>query len=225
MACLTFSKSVLVKLKRRILTSIFQDHRILPWNNYTVPAFENWFRKSRTTLTDKLFNVISNKVNNSIPSAKSPKNWFMKLGTSNCVTYSMSNPKHSAKYAYHTWTLASSTARAGTSCETGMRKTRNLSSTPWFSTRFPITTSRKGDATGSVTGRSQGITSTTSRIRSRRGARRKASWVSTTGSFARRSSARICMTQDAMKKCVVRWINWRTRITRTTLIQMSLEFI
>ena len=37
----------------------------------------------------------------------------MKLGTSNCVNYSIWNPKHSAKYVYHTGTSASSTARAG----------------------------------------------------------------------------------------------------------------
>ena len=100
-------------------------------------------------------------------------------------------PKHSAEYVYHTRTSASSTARAGTSCETERRRTRNLSSTPWTSSRFPITTSRKGDPTGTVTGRSQGITSTTSRTRSRRNARRNFSWVFTTGSSAMRSSARI----------------------------------
>ena len=38
----------------------------------------------------------------------------MKLGTSNCVNYSMCNPKHSAKYVCRTGTSASSTARAGT---------------------------------------------------------------------------------------------------------------
>ena len=195
MKCLKIRKGVSAKLKRRILTSTFQEYHILPWNNYTARTFENWFRKSRTYLTDKLFSVISSKVNNSIPSAKSQKNWFMKLGTSNCVNYSMSNPKHSAKYAYFIETLASSTARAGTSCEMGMKTTRDLSSTPWISSRFPITTSQKGEPTGTAAGRSQGIAHTTSRTRSRRDARRKASWVYTTGSFARRRSARICMTR------------------------------
>ena len=37
----------------------------------------------------------------------------MKLGTSICVNYSIWNPKHSAKYVYHTGTSASSIARAG----------------------------------------------------------------------------------------------------------------
>ena len=39
----------------------------------------------------------------------------MKLGTSNCANYSTWNPRHSARYVYHTGTSASSTARAGTS--------------------------------------------------------------------------------------------------------------
>ena len=84
---------------------------------------------------------------------------------------------------------------------------------------IPITTSRKGDPTGTVTGRSQGITSTTSRIRSRSNARRSSSWVSTTGSSETRSSARTCLTSVALKKYVVRWTNWRTKTTRTTSLQ------
>ena len=79
--------------------------------------------------------------------------------------------------------------------------------------------------TGTVTGRSQGITSASWRIRSRRNARRDISWVFTTGSSAMRSSARICLTSVAMKKYVVRRTNWRTKTTRTTSIQMKFECI
>ena len=57
-----------------------------------------------------------------------------------CVSYSIWNPKHCAKYVYHTETWASSTARTDTSCATERRRTRNLSSTPWISSRFRITT-------------------------------------------------------------------------------------
>ena len=81
---------------------------------------------------------------------------------------------------------------------------------------------RKGDPTGTVTGRSQGITSTSSRIRSRRNARRSSSWVSTTGSSATRNSARICLTSVALKNYVVKWTNWRTKTTRTTSLQKKL---
>ena len=41
-------------------------------------------------------------------------------------------------------------------------------------------------------------------------------WVSTTGSYETRSSARTCLTPVALKKCVARWTNWRTKTTRTT---------
>ena len=146
----------------------------------------------------------------------------MKLGTSNCVNYSIWNPKHSAKYVYHTGTWASSTALADTSCATERRRTRNLSSTPWISSRFRITKKRKGDPTGTVMGRSHGTTSTSSRTRSRRNARRRISWVSTTGSFATRKSARMCLTSVALKNYVVKWTNWRTKTTRTTSLQKKL---
>ena len=91
-----------------------------------------------------------------------------------------------------------------------------MSSTLWISSRFLITIQRKGDPTGTITGRSQGITSTTSRIRSRRNARKSSTWVSTTGSSETRSSASACLTSVALNKYVVRWTNWRTKTTRTT---------
>ena len=113
-----------MKELRKTWTSKFQDYHILLWSNCRVPAFENWFRKSRTTRTDMLFNETYNKVIHLIPSVKNPNKWFMKLGTLNCVNCSRRIPKRSARYVYHTGTSASSTARAGTSCEKEQRKTR-----------------------------------------------------------------------------------------------------
>ena len=72
-------------------------------------------------------------------------------------------------------------------------------------------------------GRRQGITSTTSRIRSRRNARRSSTWVSTTGSSETRSSARTCLTPVALRTCVARWTNWRTKSIRTTWLQKKFE--
>ena len=43
--------------------------------------------------------------------------------------------------------------------------------------------------------------------------------VSTTGSYETRSSARTCLTPVALRKCVARWTNWRTKTTRTTQLQ------
>ena len=219
----TRTTSSIVKSTRRTSTSTFQDYHIPQWSNCMAPAFENWFRKSRSTRIDMLFNATCNRVNHLILSVKNQNKWFMKLWTSNCVNYSIRNPKHSARYAYHTGTSASSTARAGTSCETELRRTRNLSSTLLASFRFPTTTSRKGDPTGTVTGRSQEITSTASRTRSRRNARRSSIWVSTTGSSETRSSTRICLTPVARRNCVARWTNWRTKTIRTTWLQKKFE--
>ena len=76
------------------------------------------------------------------------------------MNYSMWNPKHNAKYVCRTGTSALSTARADTSCEMERKRTRDSSSTLLTSFQFPINTSRKGDPTGTATGRSRGITST-----------------------------------------------------------------
>ena len=60
------------------------------------------------------------------PFSQESKDVIREFGTSNCANYSMWNPKHSAKYVYHTGTSASSIARAGTSCETERRRTRKF---------------------------------------------------------------------------------------------------
>ena len=122
----TRTTSSTVQSSRRTSTSTFQDYHILQWNNHMAPTFKVWFRRSRTTLIDKHFKAIFNNVNNSIPSAKNQKTWFVKLGTSNCANYSMCNPKHSAKYACRTGTSALSTARAGTSCADGTEENRKF---------------------------------------------------------------------------------------------------
>ena len=124
------------------------------------------------------------------PFSKESRNVLKQLETSNCVNYSMWNPKHSAKFVCRTGTSASSTARAGTSCEMERKRTRDTSSTLLTSFRFPIIISRKDDPTATATGRKKGITSTSSRIRSRRNARREISWVFTTGSSVMKDSAR-----------------------------------
>ena len=49
------------------------------------------------------------------------------------------DPKRSAKYVYHTGTSASSTARAGTSCEKEQRRIRNSFNTQWISFLFLTT--------------------------------------------------------------------------------------
>ena len=120
-----------------------------------------------------LFNETCNKVNYLIPSVKNQKQMFHEVGTSNCANYSTWNPRRSARYVYHTGTSGSSTARAGTSCVKKEGRIRNLFNTQWISFLFLTTKKRKGDPTGTVTGRSQGITRILHRdIRSRRSAKR-----------------------------------------------------
>ena len=42
-------------------------------------------------------------------------------------------------------------------------------------------------------------------------------------SYETRSSAKTCLTPVALKKCVARWTNWRTKTTRTTWLQKKFE--
>ena len=66
---------------------------------------------------------------------------------------------------------------------------------------------KKGRLHGHRYGKKPGITSTSSRIHSRRNARRKISWRFTTASSAMRDSARTCLTSVALNKYVVRSTN------------------
>ena len=126
----------------------------------------------------------------------------------------MWNPKHSAKYVCRTGTSASSTARAGTSCEMERKRTRGTSSSLLTSFRFPIITSGKGDPTATVTGRKKG-----SRVLHREFAQEEMQEERFLG-YSRlvhpdERFRKTMMNWVALKKYVVRWTNWRTRITHT----------
>ena len=125
----------------------------------------------------------------------------------------MCNPKHSAKYVCCTGTSALSTARADTSCEMERRRTRSSSSTLSISSRFPWNC----DPTGTATGRSRGITSTSSRISQRRNAKKENSCAFTIGSSVIFGSEKPCWNWVALKKQFARWTKWRTRTTHTLL--------
>ena len=94
-----------------------------------------------------LFNKIYDRINHVILSVQNQNKWFGRLETSNCVNCSRRNPKRSAKYVYHTGTLASSIARVGTSCVKEEEKFRNSSCIRWTFFQFRSTSSRKDDLT------------------------------------------------------------------------------
>ena len=146
----------------RTLTSTSQAYRVLQWNCME-PV-----RKSRTTRIDTLFNEIYNKVNHSIPSAKNQSKIHEVGNVELCELLDMES-KTQCK-------VCSSYGDIGIVYCTCGRRTRNLS--------------RKGDTTGTIMGRNQGITSASQWTCSRRNARREISWASTTSSSATKSSAK-----------------------------------
>ena len=59
----------------------FQGYHILLWSMRRVQAFENWFRKLRTTQTDMLFNKIYDKTKPTIFSVRNQSRWFRTWAT------------------------------------------------------------------------------------------------------------------------------------------------
>ena len=167
-----------------------------------------WFRRSRTTLSDMHFKVIFNNIDNSILSAKNHETLLKQLETLNCVNYSMWNPKHSAKYVCRTGGRRHRLLHVRALLARVIRKrTRSTSSSLLTSFQVPTTTSRKGDPTATATGRKKWITSTSSRISSRRNARRENSWAFTIGSSVMQDSEGPWLNWVALKKWFVRWTN------------------
>ena len=87
---------------RWIWTSEFQDYHIPLWSEHTMPAFENWFRKSRTTQIDTLSKKIYDKFHHLIFTIQNQNKWFRMWVTSNYANCSRRNPKRSAQRACHT---------------------------------------------------------------------------------------------------------------------------
>ena len=200
---------------RRTWTSKLQDHHILLWSNCRVPAFENLFRKLRTTQIDMFFNETYDRVNHLIPSVQYRKKWFMKLGTSNCVNCSRRNPNHSAKCVYHSGTLVYSIARAGISCIKKEGRISNSSIIRWTFFQFQSISSRKDDLMDIDTVRSRETRNTTSPTSWRRSARRGISRVSMTGLYEMSNSAVEWLEMVATKIFVDKWMILRTKIIPT----------
>ena len=99
-------------------------------------------------------------------------------------------PKEQCKVCLSYWDVGIVYCTCGHFLRDGMEENKKFVKYTLDLSRFPTTTSRKGDPMGTVVGRSQGITSTSPRTRSRRNARRGPSWVFTTASSAMKSSAR-----------------------------------
>ena len=102
----------------------------------------------KTTLSEKHCKMIFNNIEHSIPSAKHPRTRSKPLETLNCARYSMLTPKHNAKHAWRIETLASSIARAATSCEMTQQRTGSTSS-PFLTLLYPKLLHQDGSATRS----------------------------------------------------------------------------
>ena len=130
-----------------------------------MPAFENRFRNREPPEPTCSLQRHIQQSQSFNPFSQESKQMIHEVGNIELCELLDMEPKRSAKYVYHTGTSASSTARAGTSCEKEQRRIRNSFNTQWISFLF-LTIKKKGDPTGTVTGRSQGTENTTSPIHS-----------------------------------------------------------
>ena len=178
-------------------------------------TFTTWFRRSRTTLSDKHFKVIFNNIDHSTFSAKNHKTWLKQLETLHYAKYSMLSQKHNAKHAWRIGTLALSTARAGTSYEMIRQRTRSTSNPFLISPLFRTFTSGRADHTVTGTERKKVIKNTTLQINSKRSVRNDDSWAFTIDLFVIHGSEKPCWNSVALKKWPSKWTNWRTKTTPT----------
>ena len=122
----------------------------------------------------------------------------------------------SARYVYHIGTSASATARAGTSCEKRTEENKKFVQYTMDLLSIPNYYIKKGRPHGHRYGKKPGDREYYIANHSRRSARRRSSWVSTTDSYETKSSARTCLTPVELRKFVAKWTTWRTKTTRIT---------
>ena len=111
---------------RRTWTSKFQDYHFLLWSNCRVPTFENWFRKSRTTRTDMLFNEIYDRINHLTPSVKNQNKWSMKLGNIELCELLDMEPKTQCKVCLSYWDIGIVCCTCGHFLRKGTEEKKNF---------------------------------------------------------------------------------------------------
>ena len=121
-------------------TSEYPDCHILLWNKLITIVYGNSWRRSRTTLTDNLFNEIYNKTKPTTRLVRRPTKWFRTWATWSCLNCSRQTPRRSAKNAYHIGVNAFSIASWKK-----VRPTEASSNTHWTFSQFQTTWLRRDD--------------------------------------------------------------------------------
>ena len=117
-----------------------------------------------------LFNETYNRINHLIPSVRNQNNVSGYWETSNCATYLTRNPKHSAKYVCRIGDVGIVYCTCGHFLRNDAKENKKYIKYTMDLLSIPNYYIKKGDPTGTVTGRSQWTENTTSPIRSRRSA-------------------------------------------------------
>ena len=88
---------------RRISISTSQECRIRQWNDHMASTFKTWFRRSRTTLSDKHFKVIFNNIDHSILFSKESRDVIKAAGNTELCEILDVEPKAQCKACLAYW--------------------------------------------------------------------------------------------------------------------------
>ena len=180
---LTRTTSSTVQSTRRTLTSIFQECRIQQWNDHMASTFKIWFRRSRTTLSDKHFKVIFNNIDNSILSAKNHKTWSKQAGNTELCEILDVEPKAQCKACLAYWDVGIMYCTCGHFLRDDTTENKKYIKSVLDLFSIPNFYIRKGRPHGHRYGKKEGDQEYHTANQLKRSVRNDDSWAFTIGSF------------------------------------------
>ena len=191
---------------RLISTSEYLDCHILFWNKLITIVFVNSWRRSRTTLTDNLFNEIYNK------KSLQPVQCNVQENDSG---HGQRRPRRSAKNAYHIGVKASSIVPAGISWKK-VQPSEASSNMHWTFSQFQTTWLRRDDLMATDVGKLHNKMNIIKPIIWKRDALRGVIKGSTVAFWSIPNFVHPRSNVIEMKRSVSKWTSLRTRISPIT---------
>ena len=204
-----------MKELRKTWISKFQDYHILVWTNCRVPAFESWFKKSRTTRTDMLFNETYNRVNHLILFSPESKQMIHESGNIELCELLDTEPKTQCKVCLSYWDVGIVYCTCGQFLRKGTEENKKYVQYTMDLLSIPRYYIKKGRPRAPLREEARGHRVLHRELAQEKMQKISSTWVSTTGSSETRSSARTWLTPVELKKFVAKWMTLRTKTTPT----------
>ena len=193
-------------------TSEYLDCHILLWNKLKTIVFVSSWRRSRTTLTDNLFNEIYNKTMPTTHSVKSPKRWWRTWAMWSYFSCARQFLKYNAKNAFFTGIKASFIALVGISWER-INPADVSTDGKWIFSQSRTMSLRRGDLMAIVMGRQKNKQNTRLPTIWERDASKRISKKFTTASRKIQHSVTRYSKLIELKKYASRWTRMQRKIS------------